>query len=311
MPATQQRFDGPTLEAALEAAVRALGPDLHVVDARRIRTGGVAGFFSREQYEVIAGPGPAPKAAPAPGGSPDRSGAPSVPTVPSAGPDDAGTDEAAVQASIDATIRALVEDVERRSDLVATPQFGEVLADAVARGGANPVIDAEAETVVPEDEVREDEVAVETTNGCSGSVEHVGVERVEPEPVAEPALPHAERPPADEAAPVGAAPHWSRQALRRLGVPASIVNRLPTQRIGTDALWIAALTDAIAAEVPPPAQPGPEADLCVSGYGAQAAVKILQAATQGFTPGTLWLDGEALPATPVVLALAVRACLSR
>lgn len=310
MPATQQRFDGPTLEAALEAAVRALGPDLHVVDARRIRTGGVAGFFSREQYEVIAGPGPAPKAAPAPGGSPDRSGAPSVPTVPPVRPGDAGTDEAALQATIDATIRALVEDVERRSDLVATPQFGEVLADAVARGGAEPVIDAEAETVVSEDDVRGDE-AVETTNGCSVPVEQVGVERVDLEPVAEPALPVGERPSADEAAPVGAAPHWSRQALRRLGVPACIVNRLPTQRIGTDALWIAALTDAIAAEVPPPAQPGPEVDLCVSGYGAQAAVKILQAATQGFTPGTLWLDGEALPATPVVLALAVRACLSR
>ena len=42
------RFDGPTLEEAVEAAKRQLGPAPKIVAATRVRKGGVGGFFARE-----------------------------------------------------------------------------------------------------------------------------------------------------------------------------------------------------------------------------------------------------------------------
>ncbi len=46
------RFDGPTLEEAVEAAKRQLGPAPKIVAATRVRKGGVGGFFAREHIEV-------------------------------------------------------------------------------------------------------------------------------------------------------------------------------------------------------------------------------------------------------------------
>jgi hypothetical protein len=46
------RFDGPTLEEAVEAAKRQLGPAPRIVAATRVRKGGVGGFFAREHVEV-------------------------------------------------------------------------------------------------------------------------------------------------------------------------------------------------------------------------------------------------------------------
>jgi hypothetical protein len=46
------RFDGPTLEEAVEAAKRQLGPAPKIVAATRVRKGGVGGFFAREHVEV-------------------------------------------------------------------------------------------------------------------------------------------------------------------------------------------------------------------------------------------------------------------
>jgi hypothetical protein len=308
----QQRFDGPTLEAALEAAVRALGPDLQVVDARRVRTGGVAGFFSREQYEVIAGPGPVREPGPAAGAPTGLPAPAAAPAQPAASPPDAAAGETALQASIDATIKALIEDVERRSDLAGAPRFADVLAGAAAQGATQP--DALPPVIDAEPEPPEEELVDEGRADGAGGPDVATAPRVlsaPPSASASRAAQPVARSDDEPEAVVDDAPRWSRQALRRLGVPAAIIQRLPSERIATDALWIAALTDAIAAEVPRPAEPGPDAELCVSGYGAQAAVKLLQAAVQGFTPGTLCLDGEVLPATPVVLALAVRACLPR
>ena len=56
MSRTRQRFEGPSIESALAAAVASLGPDLDVSDARKVRTRGVLGFFAREHYEVLAEP---------------------------------------------------------------------------------------------------------------------------------------------------------------------------------------------------------------------------------------------------------------
>ena len=67
------RFEGQTLDDAVQAASEAVGPKPRVVGATKVRRGGVAGFFAREHVEVevevdtagsrpalpTAGPGPA------------------------------------------------------------------------------------------------------------------------------------------------------------------------------------------------------------------------------------------------------------
>jgi hypothetical protein len=49
-----QQFEGATIEAALAEAARVLGPNVQVAEARKIRKGGVGGFFAQERYEVDA-----------------------------------------------------------------------------------------------------------------------------------------------------------------------------------------------------------------------------------------------------------------
>ncbi len=54
-----QRPDGtvvveaPSVEAALEAVERRFGPDATIVDAERLNTRGVGGFFSKQSYRVV------------------------------------------------------------------------------------------------------------------------------------------------------------------------------------------------------------------------------------------------------------------
>lgn len=47
-----QRFEGPTLEAALHEVIMAVGSDARIIKADTVRSGGVGGFFSREFVEI-------------------------------------------------------------------------------------------------------------------------------------------------------------------------------------------------------------------------------------------------------------------
>ena len=51
--AVQSRYEGPDLEALLEQVRTELGSGTKIVSANKVRSGGVAGFFAREAYEVI------------------------------------------------------------------------------------------------------------------------------------------------------------------------------------------------------------------------------------------------------------------
>jgi len=50
MPTSQQRFSGPTAQAAIEAARRAWGPDVRIVAAERVAK---PGLFGRKRYVVV------------------------------------------------------------------------------------------------------------------------------------------------------------------------------------------------------------------------------------------------------------------
>ncbi len=67
------RFEGPDLEALLEDVRGRFGADVTILEANRIRTGGLGGFFAREAYEVVVeldGPEEAPADADAAPGAP-------------------------------------------------------------------------------------------------------------------------------------------------------------------------------------------------------------------------------------------------
>lgn len=49
---TQQAFEGDTLEAVLARVKDEVGPGARITQAEKVRTGGFAGFFSRERFEV-------------------------------------------------------------------------------------------------------------------------------------------------------------------------------------------------------------------------------------------------------------------
>lgn len=54
--ASQQQFEGPVLEDLLERVRAEVGTDARIVAANRVRKGGIAGFFSRQAYEVVVEP---------------------------------------------------------------------------------------------------------------------------------------------------------------------------------------------------------------------------------------------------------------
>jgi len=63
---TRHRCEGPTIAAALEEAARRYGPGVTIVTTRRVRRGGIAGFFATERVEVEVETEPGPKTGPTP-----------------------------------------------------------------------------------------------------------------------------------------------------------------------------------------------------------------------------------------------------
>lgn len=53
MATNLQTFDGDTLEAALARVAAECGPRARITQAEKVRTGGVAGFFAREHFELL------------------------------------------------------------------------------------------------------------------------------------------------------------------------------------------------------------------------------------------------------------------
>jgi len=53
LPATSLQLEGPSLEPLLERVRAEGGPNARIVQADRVRRGGIAGFFTREHFEVI------------------------------------------------------------------------------------------------------------------------------------------------------------------------------------------------------------------------------------------------------------------
>ncbi len=324
-------YTGDTLEQAMAEAVAALGPDLEVRRARKVRSG-VRGLMGRPVYEVLAVPGPAPL---------DLSGAPR--TVSPEQPD-------LLQ---DAVARLLAqaeqEEAERPAERRPTPvppaprttlpppaprptlpppvHTESPARPAAAHPAPRPLPDASAHPdpsvaehdrrPLPPRPVAREQVRAEVLRAAPAPAAPTTAAPTTAAPTtAAPApaalAPDAAAPDAAAPAPAPAAPAvgWSRAALRQLDVPAAVLRALPAGDPADDLGWLTALTGAIRACVPAPAQPGPDQPVVASGHGLAGAIALLDLGCRGTAPGTLCAGGRTVPATAMELALVVHTSLT-
>jgi hypothetical protein len=274
-------FTGDTLEQAMAYAVAALGPDLSVRRARKVRKG-VQGLVGKDRYEVVAIPSPSPAS------------------------DDA------VQSAFDALLEQAEAAEEpsprvRRTTRPASPHPAPSVAEHTAP--ARPAPRAPV-TRAPRPAPVVEEVPTLTR----------AVARPAVAPPPPPPPPPARKPRKGTAvvkaptkapartkasrAPVPAG--WSRQALVDLGLPTTVLRALPAEDPVDDLAWVVALAVAMSAVLPAPAALDAAHPLVVNGYGTEGVLWLLDAAARGLTPGTITVGDRTAAATATELALAVR-----
>ncbi len=286
-------YTGDTLEEAMAGAVAALGPDLEVRRARKVRSG-VRGLMGRPVYEVLAVAGRSAATA----GDPLRSAV------------DRLLERADAQEA-----RAAHEDLPPAPprQAVATPR------PAASRPAPRQATPSRPVPVAPDPQP---EPAREARSGrprrmqvAGGSVE----DRADPAAREHPArqTDHAPRPELESGRPDRPArpessrtPGWSRAGLARIGVPAAVLNALPRDAPSDDLGWLVSVTAAISACVGPPATTGPDHPVVVNGFGLSGVLGILEAGCRGGTPGRISFAGRTTDATALELALVLHASLT-
>ena len=132
-----------------------------------------------------------------------------------------------------------------------------------------------------------------------------------PEPAAR-ALPEPPAP-AENPAPPGrpGEPIWCRAALLDLGIDERFLARVTVADGADDQAWTIALANAVKTELTAAEAAVPDGSITITGTGAGAAIKLINAAACGLPVERLRLPGGDVPATAMELALAVRSCLPR
>lgn len=268
---TNQQFEGKTIEEALSRAVDALGEDLEILDAQRVRRRSALGLRRKPVFEVVAA---------------KRS---------LAEPRDFEDVLKRMTARVDDAERALGSpiDQDRRwwkdADFVI-PERPEGRTIPNTFDGTDIELDVRTEPAM------RTQVAAQAAMGTPA----VSV-------LAPPPAPPAPRVVMDPVIPVGLSqPAWSREALLGLGLPEAMINRLPAALDG-DLAWVAALATAIGDLLETAECISGPCEL--TGHGADSVVQLIRGACDGFRLDSLIIDGRRVPATPTELALAIRALL--
>ncbi len=279
---TSQQFEGSTIEEALEAAVATLGDDLEIIDAQRVRRRGVLGVGRRERYEVTA------------------------------------ARKAAQADAFDSVLRRMVDRVDQAEDRLGVDLADTDLswwqeADFVLPRPKRAAAPRPSVVDVREDPERGRAPVADAHRAAAGYVDvRDGVEAaaVRPKRAANPTAVDA-----DVNASGGyRASHarvanlstvgWSHERLLEIGLPSALVDRLP-RNLHSDLDWVAALAKAIDELLETAETMSGPCEL--TGHGQHAVVHLIRGACDGFRVGALVIDGERVPATPMELALAVRA----
>lgn len=147
--------EAPSVESALEAVQRHCGPDAMIVDAEKVQTKGIAGFFSKQLYRVHVAPAAvaAEARAPQPATTAATGAAPS--------PDRTATETADEQAVFDASqaVDVVLRRIEAGEHHPHT-SFGEALHAELAARGQAP---SRAEPAPPREPARDATTAGPTT----------------------------------------------------------------------------------------------------------------------------------------------------
>lgn len=316
-----QQFSGRSLEEAISNATDTFGRGAEVLEAKRVRRGGVLGFMKRESYEVTARVLM----------SPPRGG-------------DAPRDETRrAVASFDHALNDMIDEVDLREErqvLTQAPsrrarsdggvrsrvanRFTEAdmvpLAPEPARAATPRMVAARQgaaprATVTPRSATQTPVRSSTTQNPSAGERQ---LTRSLNASAARPGSTNDTLPPPPSAKSSSSAatidlreqsngPAWSTERLRKLGVPEVVLELMPTGSLEGDVAWTIALEAAIRARLPET----PTVPLAVHGYGDNAAVKMVESTINGYAIGELHLLDRVVPATPFELTLAIRACLSR
>ena len=131
MADTRLLLEGSDIEALLERVRTEHGPDVRIVEADRVRSGGVAGFFAKERYAVtieVPGAAPAAPAAVPPAPAPSR-------------PVDAPGTLLELAAAMDAA-EAAEAGVVMSTAAAVEHRFADVLAGVAATGTARTFVPA-------------------------------------------------------------------------------------------------------------------------------------------------------------------------
>lgn len=304
MPVQIQRFSGSTIDDAVASATEALGHEIEIIHARRVRRGGLLGFFANEHVEVTARTATALPTGPIPSGRTlsidELAQLPPPPTVvappPPAKP---GRRRAQSGEEFDQYLARLVEEVDRRE--------GRLAAAGIAAESGRRFTDEDLVPLAPD-----------------------APEPPEPVLAAAPVEPAIAPAPAASAPPVGGrdghdldepvmttidlrrrhigGPAWSHENLRRLGVPDAIVDAVYVEPDSNDMTWTLAVERALRCVLPPPAS---AYTVAMHGYGLEAAITLIDAAMHGYPIGDLHLPDRLAKVTTFELALAIRGLLCR
>jgi hypothetical protein len=285
------QFDGDTIEEALAAAAKVLGPNVQVAEARKVRKGGVGGFFAQERFEIDAFEGDVAPAAAAP-----QMRAP----VPRPRSLDQAFDQLLAEIEETEMPQAPATNTHWTSSLNQFLDEEASAAPLVGRHFAAPgqkpnAVAAEART----------QTATTPSSIAQAYVEEPVAPKTDPTALVAPDADARVR----RARLGGGEPNWSEEALFAMGVPKVICDAVAAACAITDLEWMAALEAAIIAKTPPTARSNEL--LCTLGQGRKAAIAMLRAGVAGIPPGILYIDGNEVVATPTELALAVRGLLPR
>ncbi|HVL99740.1 MAG TPA: hypothetical protein VM324_10665 [Egibacteraceae bacterium] len=221
--------EAPTAEQALAEVHARLGANAAIVEAGKVLRGGLGGFFAREVVQLRARAGGSGPAARSP-----------VSATPS--PADATTTTAGGDTALERLLAGITSDVD-----AAERSFADVLRRQLGASDAAGLPDP---AVLPRSAVRhaEDPLA----RAAESLAMPLPAVQPAPTPAAASVAPVLAALTPPPAAPVGPAPApvgapvWTVENLRRLGLPAAVVDAVGGAGSADDAAWVTRLAAAVA-----------------------------------------------------------------
>jgi hypothetical protein len=255
-----------------------LGDDAEILSARRVRRGGVAGFFASEHVEVSARK--VVRSAPRP-----------------AAPTTIDLSDRALDGAVNRGARAMAFEEHLQQMVLAVEQ--EEAPDSRSEGRSGPdspshrLTDADLAPLPPAPPPAPAPVVAPPAPRAI-------VRDLEPDD--DRSARRAPRRPASQRR----GPRWSISNLRQLGVAEEVLRRLVAPQPASDTAWTMALERAISDALPT----GESRDrIAMHGYGAESAVTLLASALRGHRVDYIHLRERTAPASALELALAIRSCL--